>query len=125
MGRILKTGPGWRIGWDPASKQYPKQYQGLIGNDDWAIELTQTELNDLRKLCAQLTDTIQFIATELMPDEAIELEAETALLWVGLEGYSHCYSLRFILLSDRGGEGAWSETATPPFLQALAGIEQW
>ncbi len=120
MGRILKTGPGWRIGSDPENKKY----QGLIGNDDWAIELTQAELNDLRKLCAQLTDTIQFIATELMPDEAIELEAETALIWVGLEGYSHRYSLRFILLSDRGGEGAWSESATPSFLQALAGIEQ-
>jgi len=42
MERVVKSGAGWRIGWNPNAAEF----KGLVGTDDWAIELTETELND-------------------------------------------------------------------------------
>jgi Domain of unknown function (DUF1818) len=119
MRRSLLQGPGWRLGWNPEAKVY----SGLVGDDHWAVELTFNEFADLRRLSNQLVSNLQAIADELMEEESIELEAESEHIWVALEGFATSYSLRFILLGDRGSEGGWSETATPGFLQALAGIE--
>ncbi len=118
MSRSLLQGPGWRVGWNPKAEVY----QGLVGDDHWALELTGVELADLRRLAAQLVSSLQAIAPELMAEESIELEAESEHIWVALEGFASSYGLRFIVLGDRGSEGGWSETATPGFLQALAGI---
>jgi len=41
MSVLLKV-EGWRIGWNPNAAEF----KGLVGTDDWAIELTETELND-------------------------------------------------------------------------------
>jgi hypothetical protein len=120
MGRSLRQGPGWRIGWNPEAKVY----QALVGDDHWAVELTFNEFADLRRLADQLVSSLQAIAEELMAEESIELEAESEHIWVALEGSADRYSLRFILLGDRGSEGGWSETATAGFLQALAGIAE-
>jgi len=40
MERVVKSGAGWR-GWNPNAAEFK-----LVGTDDWAIELTETELND-------------------------------------------------------------------------------
>jgi Domain of unknown function (DUF1818). len=40
--RILKTGTGWRLGWNPQATEF----QGLVGGDTWAMELTQAEFDD-------------------------------------------------------------------------------
>jgi hypothetical protein len=119
MRRSLLQGKGWRIGWNPEAKVY----QGLVGDDHWAVELTFKEFADLRRLADQLVSNLQAIADELMEEEIIELEAESEYIWVALEGFADRYSLRFILLGDRGSEGGWSETATTEFLQAMKGLE--
>jgi hypothetical protein len=118
MGRSLRQGPGWRVGWNPEAEVY----QALVGDDHWAVELTSHELADLRRLSNQLVSSLQSIADELMEEESIELEAESEHIWVALEGLANRYSLRFILLGDRGSEGGWNEAATAGVLQALAGI---
>ncbi len=51
MEKILKYGSGWRLGWNTTATVY----KGLIGGDDWAIELTEAEWQDLRRLLSQLT----------------------------------------------------------------------
>jgi hypothetical protein len=118
MGRSLLQGKGWRLGWNPEAEVY----QALVGDDHWAVELTFNEFADLRRLSNQLVSNLQAIADELMEEESIELEAETEHIWVALEGLVDRYSLRFILLGDRGSEGGWNEAATAGFLKALAGI---
>lgn len=118
MQRQILQGPGWRLGWNPEATVY----QGLAGDEHWAVELTLTELRDLHRLSQQLLASLKAIAEELMPEETIELEAESEHIWVALEGFADRYCLRFILLGDRGSEGSWSETATPELLQALAGL---
>ncbi|MBR8836333.1 MAG: DUF1818 family protein [Stigonema ocellatum SAG 48.90 = DSM 106950] len=114
MERLLKNGPGWRIGWNPAAPVF----KGLVGTDDWAMELTEAELNDFCRLLAQLADTMKQLATELMDEEKIACEAESDLLWMEVEGYPHAYSLRFILNTGRCAEGKWSASAVLSLVQA-------
>ncbi|MCG6137334.1 MULTISPECIES: DUF1818 family protein [Nostocaceae] len=114
MERVLKSGTGWRIGWNPNAPEF----KGLVGTDDWAIELTESELNDFCRLLTQLADTIKQVATELMDDEKIACEAESDLLWMEVEGYPQAYSLRLILNTGRCVEGAWNASAVEGLLQA-------
>lgn len=114
MERIVKTGTGWRIGWDPNAKEY----KGLVGSEDWAIELTEAELNDFCRLLGQLAETMAEMASELMDEERITCEAQSDRLWMEVEGYPDSYSLRFILNSGRRGEGSWTHAAVPELIQA-------
>ncbi|MBE9008349.1 DUF1818 family protein [Fortiea sp. LEGE XX443] len=114
MERLIKSGSGWRIGWNPKALEY----KGLVGTDDWAIELTEAELNEFCRLLAQLADTMKQLTAELMDEEKIACEAESDLLWMEVEGYPHQYTLRFILNTGRCAEGRWSASAIPGLLQA-------
>lgn len=115
MGRVLKTGIGWRLGWDASAPEF----KGLVGGDDWAIELTEVELEDLRRLSAQLQTTMHQMQAELMDEERIACEAESDAIWLEAEGFPQTYSLRLILREGRRAEGFWRAEAVPEFLQAL------
>jgi hypothetical protein len=119
MDKLIKSGVGWRIGWNPSNSEF----QGLVGTEDWAIELTEPELNDFCRLANQLAHTMKTLATELMDEEKIACEAESDLLWMEVEGYPHSYSLHFILNTGRGAEGQWSTQATPELIQATATLK--
>jgi len=119
MERLIKSGYGWRIGWNPNAPEY----KGLVGTDDWAIELTETELNEFCRLLAQLADTMKQLTAELMDEEKIACEAESDLLWMEVEGYPHEYSLRFILNTGRCAEGKWNASAIPGLLQAAGTLK--
>jgi len=112
--RLIRSGPGWRIGWNPEASQY----KGLVGGDAWAVELTEAELNDFCRLLEQLAQTMIQIAAELMDEEKIACEAESDLLWMEAEGYPQAYSLRFILNTGRRSEGSWPKEAVPALMQA-------
>lgn len=112
--RLLKQGAGWRIGWNPEAEIY----KGLVGGNDWAIELTEAELNDFCRLLEQLIQTMQGMKEELMDEERIACEAESDRIWMEVEGYPHAYSLRLILNQGRGCEGNWSKEAVPELVQA-------
>ncbi|MBW4644190.1 MAG: DUF1818 family protein [Goleter apudmare HA4340-LM2] len=119
MERLLKSGSGWRIGWNPNAPEF----KGLVGTDDWAVELTEAELNDFCRLLAKLADTMKQLATELMDEEKIACEAESDLLWIEVEGYPHSYSLRLILNTGRCAEGRWNTNAVGDLLQATATLK--
>ncbi|MGB6166810.1 MAG: DUF1818 family protein [Geitlerinemataceae cyanobacterium] len=114
MNRIVQSGSGWRLGWNPDADGF----SGLVGSDDWAFELTAEELKDFCRLFGQLADTMNAMKGELMDEERIACEAESDLLWLEVEGYPHFYSLRLILNSGRCCEGEWSPSAVPQLLQA-------
>jgi hypothetical protein len=116
--RVFKEGDGWRIGFNPN----PAIYQGLVGGQDWAIELTLGEWQDFCRLVGQLSETMQAIATELMDEEKITCEAESDLLWLEVTGYSHSYSLRFILNQGRCCEGQWPPEIVQDFIQSLQAL---
>ena len=111
---MIRSGSGWRIGWNAEAEVY----QGLVGTDEWAIELTAAEFNDFCRLLAQLAETMSQMAEELMDEERIACEAESDLLWMEVEGYPHAYSLRLLLNQGRRCEGHWSENVVTKLVQA-------
>lgn len=119
MGRILKTGIGWRLGWDSSATEF----KGLIGTEHWSLELTEAELSDFCRLAAQLADTIAEISSELMDEETIACEVESPLLWLEAEGYPRSYALHLILLTGRRSEGRWDAAAVPELLQATRSLQ--
>ncbi|HEY9696460.1 MAG TPA: DUF1818 family protein [Trichocoleus sp.] len=117
--RQLKSGEGWRLGWDADASEF----QGLVGGTDWAIELTAAELEDFCRLALQLAETMNQMSQELMAEERLQCEAESARLWLEVEGFPHAYQLRFILLTGRRAEGNWTEAAVPALLQAIQTLQ--
>jgi hypothetical protein len=115
MARQLKSGPGWRLGWDPDASEFA----GLVGGDHWAIELTGAELNDFCHMVLQLANTMAQMATELMSDEKITCEAEGDRLWLEASGYPQAYDLSLILLTGRRGEGSWPAEVVPELVKAV------
>nr|WP_203457647.1 DUF1818 family protein [Gloeothece citriformis] len=114
MDRLLKQGQGWRLGWDSQAEIY----KGLVGSQDWAIELTEAELNEFCRLLHQLAQTMEQMKDHLMDSERIACEAESDLLWMEVEGFPHAYSLRLILHQDRRFEGNWSADAVKELIEA-------
>lgn len=114
MARQLKKGAGWRLGWDGDAIAF----SGLVGGDEWGIELTTAELEDFCRLLAQLAATLCQMSQELMDEERISCEVESELLWLEAEGYPHSYDLRLLILTGRRGEGFWNASAVPELLQA-------
>jgi hypothetical protein len=114
MARQLKQGAGWRLGWDSDAIAF----QGLVGGDEWAIELTTAELEDFCRLMAQLATTLCQMSQELMGEERITCEVESELIWLEAEGYPNHYELRLIVLTGRRGEGFWNAPAVSELLQA-------
>jgi hypothetical protein len=119
VGRIIKRGEGWQVGWDGAEIDF----QGLVGTDDWALELTEAELNDFGRLFAQLVATMEKMKAELMAEESIAIELESDLLWLEAEGYPDAYTLHLILLTGRRGEGRWAATVVPQLWQAVQTLQ--
>lgn len=119
MQRIVKSGAGWRIGWNPEAAEYV----GLVGGEDWAIELTSAEFDDFCRLTEQLATTMAQMREMLMDQETIACEAESDRLWMEAEGFPDVYTLRFILQTGRRGEGHWSAGAVPELLQAVRSLQ--
>lgn len=105
--RIVKSGSGWRLGWDAEGGEF----KGLVGGEDWAMELTEAELNDFCRLLGQLAQSMEEMAYELMDEERIACEAESDRLWMQVEGYPQSYTVQFILNTGRRGEGKWPAEA--------------
>jgi hypothetical protein len=112
--RLIKSGAGWRIGWDPNAVEF----KGLVGGDNWAIELSEAELNEFCRLLGQLAEAMTQTASELMDEEKISCELESDLLWMEVEGYPHSYNLRSILNTGRRAEVSWPASAVSGLIQA-------
>lgn len=115
MNRILEKGAGWRIGWNPKAPDYP----GLVGGEDWALELTAAEFTSFCQLLRQLTDAITAITPELMAEEQLQCEAEDPALWLEAFGSPDAFSIRLILQQGRRGEGNWPAAVIPDLLSAI------
>lgn len=119
MARLLKSGQGWRIGWDPDAIAF----NGLVGADDWSLELTNAELDDFCRLVDQLAATMHQMREQLMAEEAIACEVESDRLWLEADGFPHAYSLHLIVLSGRRAEGHWAAAAVPSLIDATRSLK--
>jgi Domain of unknown function (DUF1818) len=121
MSRQLRSGPGWRVGWNPDSETF----QALLGADDWAIELGQGEFEDFYRFALQLSETLEQMRFELMEEEAIVCEASSDLMRLEVRGYPNSYEISFTLLTGRRAEGSWSSAATKEVLRAIQMIQMF
>lgn len=119
MSRQLRLGSGWRVGWDTDAHFFPV----LVGADDWAVELSQTEFEAFSKFLLQLSETIEQMRAELMEEETVVCEASSDLLWMEVRGYPDAFQLSFILLTGRRAEGRWSSVAAKEVLRAVQMIQ--
>lgn len=115
MAQHLQTGEGWRLGWRPAAPEF----RGLLGGNDWAVELTEAELDDFCRLATQLAETMQAMASELMDEENLTCELESDRIWIAGTGQPAAFELRFMLLTGRQAEGGWPAEVVPALLQAI------
>ena len=115
---MLKSGKGWRVGWNPSAPIY----KGLIGADDWAMELTEAEMHDFIRLLLQINQAIIDIHQHLMEEEKIICEVESEKIWLSAEGYPDNYSLRIILSQQRSCEGTWSENVISSIITATQSL---
>ena len=106
-------------------KKKPDIYKGLIGADDWALELSAPEMEDFCRLLAQIRDTMDSMAEHLMEEETISCEVESPLLWLGADGYVNNYRLRIILHQHRGAEGSWQSHAIPELIKAAQSLKSF
>lgn len=117
--RQLKEGKGWRLGWQPTTTTF----SGLVGTNDWAVELTTSEFSDFRRLLVQLIETFEQMSDELMDAETLTCEASSDLVWLEISGYPQQFALNFILLSGRRVEGYWPVSSTAELVGAIQTIE--
>ncbi|MGD1900274.1 MAG: DUF1818 family protein [Phormidesmis sp.] len=115
MTRQIRSGEGWRLGWNPNAEQF----KGLVAGSGWALEMTAVEFKDFVRTAQQLHDTMAAMAEQLMDEERLTCEQETETIWLEADGFPKSYRLRFILLTGRRGEGEWSENAVFSLLAAL------
>jgi hypothetical protein len=115
----LCCGDGWRIGF----RSDVDLYKGLVGADDWAIELTGDEFKDFCKLATRLAETMQLMATELSDCEKICCTLETEEITLEASGYPLEFGLHLQLLTGRKGEGFWAAAAVPFLLNAIANFD--
>jgi hypothetical protein len=115
MAQQIQAGEGWRVGWNPDAGEFC----GLVGGDEWALELTEAELKDFCRLLLRLADMMQQMATELMSEEKLQCEVESDRLWLEADGFPHSYQLRLLLLTGRRSEGSWPAPAVPGLLQVV------
>jgi hypothetical protein len=52
-------------------------FAGLVGTENWAVELTAAELEDFGRLLLELAATMANMQAELMSEERISCEAES------------------------------------------------
>ena len=116
---IKKEGPGWRIIRDSSRDHFST----LIGGENWAIELNQSEWKNLVKVVIDLSDQYRSVKEQLMGDEDITLELERCPWLAILKGDQYGWNIRLILSSssllNRGAEVYWPRNVTINVVNAM------
>ncbi len=100
----MLKGEGWRIGYRPQQQPYP----ALVGSDQWALELTETEWQDFCLGLQELEHSSQAAQDHLVEEEALTLEYHSDHLTLIATGVPPQFSLFLQLHTGRGGEGFWA-----------------
>jgi hypothetical protein len=111
----LNSGQGWRLGYDPDADVFV----GLIGAENWAIELNQQEFQDFCRLSLQLTETIGAMQSELSEEETLTCSVQTDDIYMEASGLGDRFTIHLQLLNGRRGEGIWTSTAIAQLLEAV------
>ncbi len=116
---IKKEGPGWRLIRDRSRGDFST----LIGGENWAIELTDSEWDSFVQVVFDLHQQYLDVQNQLMGDEDITLEIERNPWLAILKGDRYGWSLKFILSQSdsflRGAEIFWPKDVTKFLINAI------
>ncbi len=116
---IKKEGPGWRIIRDLSRDTFST----LIGGETWAIELNNSEWENLVQIVIDLSDQYKSIKNQLLGDEDITLELERTPWLAILKGDQFGWNLKLILSAggklNRGAEVYWPRNVTNHVANAM------
>tara|TARA_Y100001978_G_scaffold197219_1_gene207747 strand:+ start:132 stop:512 length:381 start_codon:yes stop_codon:yes gene_type:complete len=116
---IKKEGPGWRIIRDSSRDTFST----LIGGENWAIELNNSEWENLVQVVMDLSDQYKSLKEQLMGDEDITLELERNPWLAILKGDQFGWNLILILSAgnplNRGAEVYWPRNVTNHVASAM------
>ena len=116
---IKKEGPGWRIIRDSSRENFP----ALIGGETWAIELNNSEWENLVRVVMDLSDQYKSVKPQLMGDEDITLELESSPWLAILKGDQYEWNLKLILsdsgVLNRGAEIYWPKNVASHVANAM------
>ncbi len=115
MNKYLISGEGWRLGYSPDAEIFV----GLVGAENWAIELNQQELNDFCRLSLQLAETMTSMQAELAEEENLICSAQTEEIFIEASGLVGNFTIHLQLLNGRRAEGIWRQEAIAEFLNAI------
>ena len=115
---MINKGKGWRIGW----RADAPVYKGLIGTDNWAIELTKEEMQDFASLLIKINQVMIDMSEHLMDEEKITCELDTDLLWLEASGFPHEYSLTVIFSQQRSCEVSFPADVIPSFINTVQSL---
>ncbi|AFY72575.1 protein of unknown function (DUF1818) [Synechococcus sp. PCC 7502] len=112
------SGEGWRLGYSPDAEVFV----GLVGAENWAIELTEQELTDFYRLSLQLIETMAAMQAELADEEKLTCSAQTTNISIEASGFADSFTIHLQLLNGRRGEGIWTSRAIAEILRTLVQI---
>jgi hypothetical protein len=113
--KYLLSGEGWRLGHSPDAEIFV----GLVGAENWAIELNRQEFQDFCGLSLQLTETMAAMQAELSEEETLTCSAQTDDIYMEASGLGDRFTIHLQLLNGRRGEGFWTSTAIVELLKAV------
>ena len=106
---IQEEGLGWRLARDTSRKKFSI----LIGAENCAVELSESEWSSLESIVSKLICEYDNMKNQLMAEEEVSLEMERSPWWVCIDGKRDGWSLRLILSGEdsdgRGLEIFWPE----------------
>lgn len=127
--KFIQTGSGYRVGFDPEA---PKSCSAMVGNEQWAIQLSSEEMRHFKRMCLALGKRMDRIASgeeESPAKEAVisrsadglynirvsragldcSVELESKLVWVQAIGQpvKGQYCVRAIFMESRHCEAFW------------------
>lgn len=94
-------------------------YQGLLGGDTWAIEVTATELADFFDLAGQMKILMGDLAAELVDQEEFTCDLQTEHLKLCAFGSPKRYHWQVQTVLGRRAEGIWDYGAVLDLCEAL------
>jgi hypothetical protein len=118
LSKYLLSGEGWRVGHSPDAETFV----GLVGAENWAIELNYQEFEDFKLLSRQLIETIAITKSELSDQETLTCSAQTNHIHIEASGLGDRFTIHLQLLNGRRGEGIWTDTAIAQLLDAVKQI---
>ena len=92
---MYRTEKEWRL-----SKDLKKKFCFLIGVNNWAIELQESEFSSLYDSLMRIHKQLLDIKNELMEEEFITLEIEQLPWFIELEGKKNQWNLRLVFESQ-------------------------